>query len=214
ILAQTVSVPQQGLITTSTSKNNNISSNSSSIQSLTDLMQPSLPHKRKRKFKGLVIFTSPSMTKKSCIGEVIYEEESTVIEELPLLIEEQLGINVDLSQHRNISSQYDPESDNVNDSGTMWKNGFIPIHSSQFNILVKDYFSNPADSLCIRTDNNIHFTDYGNSAVGFNNINMYKRARIDPNVNIQSKHDYLDGEDNDEFSDLNPVENNLQYTEQ
>lgn len=82
-------------------------------------------------FKGIYgvrIYSNPVASPRSCVGEILYDPETTVLSSLPDLIEEQLGITTSIDK--------------------MKKNGFIPIHRGQYQFLVSnlcrtesDYFS-------------------------------------------------------------------------
>ncbi|KAH7828139.1 uncharacterized protein MONOS_5014 [Monocercomonoides exilis] len=88
--------------------------------------------KRKRCFNGLLLYRSSALTPETCIGEVLYEPDRTIIDELPLLVEEQLAVRIK------------PER--------MMKNGFIPIFRGQLSFYVNEVFRKEEDVLVVEEE--------------------------------------------------------------
>ncbi|KAH7820085.1 uncharacterized protein MONOS_6087 [Monocercomonoides exilis] len=76
----------------------------------------------------LVYLTSPS-GQSTCLGELLYEKDATIVEELSLLVEDQLGARVK------------PD--------TMKKNGVIQLHKQQYPFSVSSIFRKDSDYLLV-----------------------------------------------------------------
>ncbi|KAK2958456.1 hypothetical protein BLNAU_6490 [Blattamonas nauphoetae] len=101
---------------------------------LTNFSSDSLKKVKRQPFGILVYLSEGEKAKENCVGELIVDSEETIIEELSLLIEEQLGL---------------PIADPVRQ---LRKNGFIKIHQGQFSFRVKEIFRKEDDYLSIVLD--------------------------------------------------------------